>query len=196
MAATDRKPEAQRNKGFDQTHRQMIDMAVRLLGEKGADGLSIVALARAMGVSRGTVYYHFDSREALLAGVKAWASDHLARGMDTSWTVPERTAGICRIVLENSELFKLWIDDFIAGADIRDSYRLWDAFIAGMQRRFDTEQPEAAIDAEVYGTIMLTAAFIAPRIFARSVRPDLDIDEIVERFVREQRRVLARDGLS
>ncbi|MDE2300979.1 MAG: TetR/AcrR family transcriptional regulator [Sphingomonadales bacterium] len=173
----------------------MIDMAVRLLGEKGAEGLSIVALARAMGVSRGTVYYHFDSREALLAGVKAWASDQLARGMDTSWTVPERTAGICRIVLENPELFKLWIDDFIAGADIRDSYRLWDAFVAGMQRRFDTEQPEAAIDAEVYGTIMLTAAFIAPRIFARSVRPDLGIDEIVERFVREQRRVLARDGL-
>lgn len=195
MAATRIETEARRNKGFDQTHREMIAMAVRLVAEKGADALSIVALAQAMDVSRGTVYYHFESRDALLEATKTWASGQLARGMDPDWPMPERPATICRLVLDNPDLFKLWIDEFLSGEDIRKSYPAWDPLVQGMQQRFDEEQPDQEMDAEVYCTIMLTAAFIAPRIFARSVRPDQTTDQIVARFVKEQGRVLSRDRL-
>ncbi|MFA7584607.1 MAG: helix-turn-helix domain-containing protein [Novosphingobium sp.] len=195
MAVTGTDVEARRNKAFDQTHRDMIEMAVRLISEKGADALSIVAVARALKVSRGTVYYHFKSREELLEGVKAWAAEQLARGMDPEWPMHERPAGIYRFVLENPELIKLWIDEFVAGKDIRDSYPAWDTLVAGMQKRFDTELPEQEVDAEVYCSIMLTAAFIAPRIYAANVRPDQTTDQVVARFVKEQARVLARDGL-
>src|SRR5690625_6402983 len=41
-----------------------------------------------------------------------------------------------RFVLENPELIKLWIDDFIAPGDIRDRYPLWD--IAGSKDRTST----------------------------------------------------------
>jgi hypothetical protein len=41
---------------------------------------------------------------------------------------------------------------------------------------------------------MLTAAFIAPRVYKNSVRPDLAIDAIVERFTQEQTRVLLMDA--
>lgn len=173
----------------------MIEMAVRLISEKGPDAISIAAMAREMGISRANVYYHFENREALLAAVRHWASDQLARGMDPGWPVPERTAGICKFVVENPELIKLYIDDFISGADIRESYTMWDPLVQGMQERFDRESPEEEIDAEVYCTIMLTAAFIAPRVFAKSVRPDEPFDRIIARFLKEQQRVLRRDGL-
>lgn len=195
MAVTGTEAEARRNKGFDQTHRDMIEMAVRLISEKGADALSIVALARAMKVSRGTVYYHFKCREDLLEAVKAWAAEQLARGMDPEWPMHERPAGIYRFVLENPELIKLWIDEFVAGKDIRESYPAWDALVAGMQQRFDTEVPEQEIDAEVYCSIMLTAAFIAPRIYAMNVRPGQATAQVIDRFVKEQARMLSRDGL-
>ena len=47
----------------------MIETAVRLISETGPDALSIAALARAMGINRTTVYYHFEHREALIGAV-------------------------------------------------------------------------------------------------------------------------------
>lgn len=184
-----------RNKGFAQTHREMIEAAVRLVSEKGVDAMSISAMARELGISRANVYYHFANRDALLAAVKDWASEQIARGMDPGWSVAERTFGLLRFALDNPELIKLWIDDLLAGVDIHTSYPSWELLVEGMQARFDEQQPEEGIDAEVYCTIMLTSAFIAPRIFARCVRPGESTEQVVARFAKEQRRVLKRDGL-
>ena len=195
MTGAEPRREPRRNKGFDETHREMIETAVRLISEKGADALSIAELSREMGINRTTVYYHFDSREALLAAVKAWASEQLARGMDFDLPVPERALGITRFVLENPELIKLWIEDFVSGKDIRESYPMWDELVSGVQRYFDEHQPEEKVDAAIYCTSMLTSAFIAPRVYANSVKPGESTDSIVARFLREQQRALRRDGL-
>ena len=185
-----------RNKGFDETHREMIETAVRLISEKGADALSVAAIAREMGINRTTVYYHFDSREALLQAVSQWATEQLATGMDAGASRLERTAHISRFVLENPELIKLWIDDFISGRDIRGSYSKWDELVSGTQQRLDEEFPGEGMDAEVYCVMLLSAAIIGPRVYAQSIRPDAPRDEIVARFVREHQRALARDGLA
>src|SRR5271166_5358638 len=103
-----------RNKSFDSTHREMIETAVRLISEKGVDSLSIAAVARTMGINRTTVYYHFDSREALLEAVKIWSSEQLARAFRPNLPQKERIDYISRFVLENSELIKLWIEEFVS----------------------------------------------------------------------------------
>lgn len=185
--------ETRRNKGFDETHREMIETAVRLIAERGTDALSIAALSRAMGINRTTVYYHFDSREALIAAVKDWATGELAKGMDPGTSTPERIGQISHFVLENPELIKLWIDDFVSGKDIRDSYTRWDDLVAGISASFAAAGQD--IDAEVYCTMLLTAAIIGPRVFANSVRPEAGVEAIVARFMHEEQRVLRRDGL-
>ncbi len=182
-----------RNKGFDETHREMIETAVRLISETGPDALSIAALARAMGINRTTVYYHFEHREALLGAVKDWAGGELARGMDPGTTTPERIGNISRFVLENPELIKLWIDDFVSGKDIRDSYTRWDELVSGIARSFADSGQD--IDAEVYCVMLLTASIIGPRVFANSVSPGASVESIVARFLREEQRALLRDGL-
>lgn len=187
--------EPRRNKGFDETHRELIATAVRLISESGADALSIAALAREMGINRTTVYYHFDSREALIDAVKAHATAELAKGMDEHTPVPERTSGITRFVLENPELIKLWIDDFVSGRDIRDVYPRWDELVSGIGKRFAEEHPGIDFDPEVYCTLMLAGAIIGPRVFANSVRPKAGVENIVARFWQEEQRVLLRDGL-
>lgn len=184
-----------RNKGYDETHRELIDTAVRLISESGADALSIAALARAMGINRTTVYYHFDSREALIEAVKAYATAELAKGMDLDTSARERGGNVTHFVLDNPELIKLWIDDFVSGRDIRQVYPRWDALVAGVAERFAQQQPEAAIDAEVYCALMLAGAIIGPRIYANSVRPDASIETVVARFLTEEGRTLTRDGL-
>jgi AcrR family transcriptional regulator len=184
-----------RNKGYDETHRDLIETAVRLISESGVEALSIAALARVMEINRTTIYYHFDSREALVEAVKANATAELAKGMDHDTSAPERTSHITRFVLENPELIKLWIDDFVSGKDIRDVYPRWDELVAGVARRFAEEQPGEEIDAEVYCSLMLAGSIIAPRVFANSVRPRLSVETTVARFLKEEQRVLRRDGL-
>jgi AcrR family transcriptional regulator len=181
-----------RNKGFDATHQAIIAVTVRLISEKGAEALSIAAVARAAKLDRKTLYYHFADREALLEAAKEWSSEQLTRGFTPKTPRAERTAHISRFVLENPELIKLWIDDFISPGDIRARYPQWDALVKGMKANL--AHHDEPIDAEVHCTIMLTAAFIAPLVYKNSVRPNISIETIVERFTREQTRVLQRDA--
>ena len=181
-----------RNKGYGATHQAIIAATVRLISEKGAEALSIAAVARVAEIDRTTLYYHFADREALLATAKEWSSEQLTRGFIPTAPRAERTAHISRFVLENPELIKLWIGDFISPGNIRDLYPQWDALVSSMADNL--KHHGDAIDAEVYCTIMLTAAFIAPRVYKNSVRPDLGIETIIKRFAKEQTRVLMRDA--
>lgn len=182
-----------RNRGFQQTHRELIETAVRLISERGMEALSIAALARAAGLNRTTIYYHFESREALLAAVKDWSGEEIVRGMDLSSPRIDRISGISRFVLDNPELIKLWIDDFIDAGDIRGSYTCWDDLVAGVAQKFAASGQD--VDAEVYCVMLLTAAIIGPRVFHKGVAPGLDPEVIAGRFMREHLRALKRDGL-
>lgn len=184
-----------RNKAYEATHRTMIETAVRLMSEKGIEALSIAELARHMGIDRTTVYYHFKNRDDLLDAVSGWATEQLARGMDLSISEQDRAEQISRFVLENPSLIKLWIDGFVSGNDIRDSYTRWDELVEGVRTHFSRAFPEQKVDAEIYCVMMLCAAIIGPRVYANSVRPDATVDTILQRFLREERRMFERDGL-
>lgn len=194
MTSSRKDASPRRNKGFDATHRAIIEAAVRIISEKGVEALAMAAIARAVGINRTTLYYHFDDRESLIEAVKLWSSEQLTRGFNPELPQRERIDHIARFVLENGELIKLFIEDFIAPGDIHTRYPQWDALVKGVERDIASQDGEP-IDAEVYCVILLTAAFIAPRVYRNSVRPDLGIEEIVERFRKEQMRVLRQDRL-
>lgn len=172
-----------RNKGFDDTHREMIDTAVRLISEKGVQALSIAALSRAMGINRTTVYYHFETREMLIDAVKAWSAEQLAKAFDNGGaTRGQRIDYITRFVLENPELIKLWIEDLVSVGDIRTRYPQWDALVESTRTSFGGGDPDDPVGAEVYCVLLLTSAIIGPRVFKNSVRPEEDIDTVLTRF--------------
>lgn len=154
----------------------------------------MAAISRALKINRATLYYHFADREALVLGVKHWASEQLAKGFNPALPREERADQITRFVLENGALIKMFIEDFISPGDIRERYPKWDALVEGITRDLPRGGHDP-IDPEVYCVMMLTSAFIAPRIFQNSVRPDLAPEEVVARFRREQMRVLERDGV-
>lgn len=184
-----------RNKAYEATHRTMIETAVKLISEKGVEAISIAEIARYMGIDRTTVYYHFKNRDQLLEAVSGWATEQLAQGMDPSISEEDRAEKISRFVLENPSLIKLWIDGFVSGTDIRASYTQWDDLVAGVSEHFARQFPGHEIDAEVYCVMMLSAAIIGPRVYSNSIRPDAAIDTILARFLKEERRMLQRDGL-
>jgi AcrR family transcriptional regulator len=184
-----------RHKCFDEMHRQLIETAVRLIAEKGVEALSIAALARAVDINRTTVYYHFEGRDKLLDAVRAWSAAQLAKAFNTDASQQDRIAYITRFVLENPELIKLWIDDFISSGDIRTRYPQWDGLVSGIRQSFSALDPNNPVDPEVYCVILLTGAIIGPRVFKNSVGRGEDTDAIVRRFMDAWQRTLRHDGL-
>ena len=191
MSASSEDQGQKRNKAFRQTHQDMIETAVRLISEKGVEALSVAAVAREMRMNRTTVYYHFKNRDALLSAVKAWSSDELAKGLSLDAPQRERIEFVSKFVLENPDLIKLWIDDFVSVGDIRESYPFWDELVQGMKGRFAGQD----IDVEVHCVSILTSAIIGPRVFKNSVDSSASNNEIVERFTREHQRQLSKNTL-
>ena len=186
---------SRRNRAYSVTHQELIEGAVRLISEKGVEALSVSGLARALKINRTTVYYHFASREALLEAVRLWSSEQLASAFSPDESQSERIDFIARFVIENPDLIKLWIDEFVSPGDIRDRYPRWDELVAGIADSLGRSPDGGGVDAEVYCTFLLAGAIIGPRVFRQSVRPDLDEAAIIERFRIEQQRMLARDSL-
>ena len=184
----------ERNRAFAATHGAILDAAVRLIAEKGVEALSMASLARATGLNRTTLYYHFDGREALLDAVHKWSAEQLASAFKPDRPQTERIDYITGFILENPQLMKMWIDDFIAPGDIRDSYPHWDDLVGSMRRTMEAAG-QSDVDVEVYCTMLITSAMIAPRVFKSSVCPDADDASVIERFRRERQRGLRRDML-
>lgn len=186
-----------RNRGFEATHQALIETAVQIISDRGVDTLSVSEVARLAGINRTTVYYHFDSREALLRAVKDWSADQLASGMGVDLLHEERVAFITRFVVERPALIKLWLEEFLSEGDIRDRYPQWDALVDGVGDLLKADDdPADPRDAEIFCVMMLTATFIAPRIFRNSIRPDMPLEELVDRFRKAYRHMLRCNGLN
>jgi TetR/AcrR family transcriptional regulator, transcriptional repressor for nem operon len=93
------------------TREQIVAAADRLFYEHGFGHTSFTAIADAVGISRGNFYYHFRSKDEILAAViefRVESTRGMLREWDTAATDPvERIRRFIRIVLTN-------------GADIRD----------------------------------------------------------------------------
>src|ERR1700738_5277548 len=49
--------------------RALLDVTLRLVEEKGPQGFTLRAAARAAGVTPGSAYHHFEDKDALLTAV-------------------------------------------------------------------------------------------------------------------------------
>lgn len=66
------------------TRDGLLIAAIELMAEGGENAVTLVAVAQRAGVARGTVYHHFESRDALVAQMHASLEQHLLRLSDGS----------------------------------------------------------------------------------------------------------------
>ncbi|MFD3329823.1 TetR family transcriptional regulator [Streptomyces sp. NPDC058701] len=64
-------------KRAEQTRRALIRATAELIGDGGVRNAGLVNICRAAGVSRGALYHHFDTTEALAAAVHGQAHQQL-----------------------------------------------------------------------------------------------------------------------
>ena len=57
--------ETERRKKMNKTKRKIFETSMKLFAEKGYDATSIEEITATVGVAKGTLYYHFSSKEEI-----------------------------------------------------------------------------------------------------------------------------------
>ena len=72
----------------DRTRRRILDAAAKVLATAGTTGVSLSDVARAAGIKAGSLYFHFGSKDELVAEVLAVGIDeaiaHLDKAVDSA----------------------------------------------------------------------------------------------------------------
>jgi len=146
---------------------QILDAAVRVFAEKGFQRATTHEIAREAGVSEGTIYYYFDSKDALMLGVTARLASavtpelFLAEPVDD---VREHYAVLFRrrqeFARENKDMLHALLCELLANRELRDRYRddVAEPFLSQLE-----EQVKARIDQEQFRDVdaRLAARLIA-----------------------------------
>ena len=120
------------------SREKILDAAVELIAERGYSATSVDALCRRAGIVKTALYWHFGSKEGLLAAVidrvaSAWI-DELRSTVSRAGEPRERLAvalaGMRRIVEQRPELLRLLLSVLLERAEGDDETR------AALQRAF------------------------------------------------------------
>lgn len=55
-----------RNKHPEQTVQKILDVSLKLFGEKGYEKTTIQDIVDALGMSKGAIYHHFKSKDDII----------------------------------------------------------------------------------------------------------------------------------
>ena len=146
-----------------------VDAAWRLLGEAGVDGVRIEALARKLGVTKGSFYWHFKNRQDLVDalfdrwfGLREENREEFLRHNPTPqermWKVIER--GITRGTRGQAAALRLWAQHHPEAAGrITEADSLRREFFKEQFVALGLDGHTAQIRAEVYMAV-ISAEFL------------------------------------
>ena len=115
-----------------------LDAAYALLVEGGVEAVKVMPLAERLGLSRTSFYWHFQDREALLAGlVDRW------QARNTGSLVARCEAPAATISEATFNLFDCWVDPALFDSRLEFAMRTWsltDPAVAQAMRAADAER--------------------------------------------------------
>ncbi|MFC1858329.1 TetR/AcrR family transcriptional regulator [Thermodesulfobacteriota bacterium] len=75
-------PKIRRGRQHQEKHNEILKHAAALFKEKGYNGVTMDQIAQAMGLSKLSIYYYFESKEDLLFSINDIAHSRLLKNMD------------------------------------------------------------------------------------------------------------------
>lgn len=113
------------------TLEQLLNVAARMFGERGFDGVSVREIARESGVSMAAIYHHFRNKEGLFAEVSLhkyedFAQDALElirRYQREHYPAVAFALAFFDMMVDDEDLFRLLQRDLIVGAGDQRHFR-------------------------------------------------------------------------
>jgi AcrR family transcriptional regulator len=158
------------------TREAILEVAGKLVGKDGPEGLSVSQVALLAGVNRGTAYHHFPTREELLSSTKAWVSEKLCRQVfgelspsgERNVKLDPRMVieNLATFAMENPEICRVWLHDVLSSSQPSND-PFWSLYKAHVDGFVDSEFAQPGIDSEVHTVLMLVSVFLWP-VWARA----------------------------
>lgn len=115
------------------TAEDWIETALAVLVKDGIEAVQITALARRLNVTRGSFYWHFDSRETLLDFlIKEWRARNTGVMVEAIANARTLDHGILA-------LFSVWVDHSRFDPDLDQAIRDWARHSADLRRTVKDE---------------------------------------------------------
>lgn len=170
--------------------REILDRAIDVFRERGADGTSLRRIAEALGVSHAALLHYFDSREQLLVAVYAHAEEQRSAADPTPRTGVDGMVHAAMANVEVPGLVKLY--STLVAASLESDSEVGTAFFSERFERIRTRlTAEFAADQEA-GLIRddVPAAHLAALLIAASdglqiqwlLEPSLELQQTLRTF--------------
>jgi len=124
-------------KKYDERKDEFLDTAQQLFFTQGYDQTSVDAIIRKMGLSKGTFYYYFESKEDLLDKLTCKMGDKILEevkkiadreDLDAAAKLNEAFTVTRSVKLENIELLKVLIDVLYTDRNLFFRYKIFRKF--------------------------------------------------------------------
>ena len=129
-------------------HRQLLDVAMLLIRDEGADRLTLGRLAARAGVSKPVAYDHFGTRSALLIDLYRWIDTERVAAFQKAMEVTDHDFHGTAAALAAA-----YID---CAADVTDEFHAVGAALAG------SEEKAAVFQELLDNSVRMFAAVLAP----------------------------------
>ena len=194
------RPDRRKQKG-EASRERILDAAIALFSERGYAGTGVHEIARRAGIEKAALYWHFGSKEGLLAAVldrmDAEFIERIQRRVSTSGGSDERldlfVDGLKRLVSERAHLVRLTLSVSIERAQVSPESR------AAMKHIFERTRNAVAVGfQEALGVALpdvdLIARLSLAWLYEASVRAAIDPDHAEhDRFFAYLRRLIVLD---
>lgn len=90
-------------KSTEERRNEIVEAARKLFLSKGYEATSTVDIMNAVGIAKGTLYYHFSSKEEILDALLSEMTDNMAKaaapyGEDSKLSIPDRIIGVIKAI--------------------------------------------------------------------------------------------------
>jgi AcrR family transcriptional regulator len=203
-------PRSLKDRQREERERLILEAAEELLAEKGYHEMSIDEIAARVGVSKGTVYLHFPSKEELvlaylgrgmrrfiaeaMVALKASASSaaKLRALMELFYSgVFKGRSNLFTAIYENPDLRNRLLDRK------REFHAQWDELSERVSEVFDEGKAQGEFDTAIPTPVLVSIfwSLASPRTYERLVEQEqMTIDEMVSHLSRFFFKGLAADG--
>jgi AcrR family transcriptional regulator len=211
-----KQPRERRKRDPESTRNSILEAAVSVLAQDGAEALSVSSVAKLAGVNRGTAYQHFQVREELIRATLERVShqllDAVFEGGDLGGERPEgllepdlahlpdvinRMAAfnlrLAEYAIENPEIGRIWLFDVLSRENPREDV-FYKRFEQALHTLAASDASENDMDVEVLAVLMLTGYFLWP-VWVRSHAKSKKARKLMARRYASEVLRLSMDGV-
>jgi AcrR family transcriptional regulator len=189
MIPTDARPTKKQQQG-EQSRELILDATERLMATRGYAATSISDIRKACGLPPSSIYWHFGSKEGVLAAVMERGADRFFAAIPTTEDAERQLAVLSTLQTQHPEFLRLLYmlalernnDPVLAGVvrRVRDTAIV--RFRGAITQLLPADAPPAKADRVVTELTAFAVALSDGVFFANHLEPDTDVERMYRRL--------------